>query len=162
MRSAAPCTRRLFSLGRIALLHMAAAVVPAIAADAYVCDGGRLVYARPETLERLKQTDPCIASYHGIDLAKKAPPAGPAVVRTAAAAPLVVDKRPLSQASAAPGLVRQPAERSAPDARLYTAMGPQATAKPRRPAQASPGTDFRTVRILNAGPGSPQTFHHAR
>lgn len=36
----------------------------AYADDAYVCDGGRLVYARPETLEKLKQTDPCIASYY--------------------------------------------------------------------------------------------------
>lgn len=41
-------------------------VETARAAEAYVCDGGRLVYVKAGDLERMKQTDACIAGYYGL------------------------------------------------------------------------------------------------
>ncbi|MFX4412571.1 hypothetical protein ABTA43_20190, partial [Acinetobacter baumannii] len=73
-------------------------IATARADDAYVCDGGRLVYARPETLDKLKQTDPCIMQYYGL---KPPQPAATASVTpiVAAAAPAVLKAAPIAKAA---------------------------------------------------------------
>ena len=115
---------------------------PAGADDAYVCDGGRLVYARPETLEKLKQTDPCIAGYFNPKAApaKAAPePAGPA-------APLR-------------GVIRE-------DDKNKPARGKSAALRGEDgvlPAPvASIGTDFRNVWVINGSADNVQIFRHER
>ena len=120
----------------VALLVLPA---PAFADDAYVCDGGRIAYARPETLEKLKQTDPCVQGYFRFQPAPAAP---------AQAAP---DAPAVSQ-----GTVRVPDKAKPPGRSASADTGPD-----RAPPQATAGTDFRNVRVINAQ-GSDAVFYHAR
>jgi hypothetical protein len=111
---------------------------PAQADDAYVCDDGRLVYARPETLEKLKATDPCVAKYF-----------------TATPQPLA----PSIQARGAP------ADRTATAAAKPVARAAQTKSQPpEKPKAPEPsiGTDFRNVRIINASPGHGEIYRHLR
>lgn len=124
---------------------------PAQADDAYVCDGGRLVYARPETLEKLKQTDPCIAGYFGLAPVRPANTAPSAATRPAPA-----PGEPGNDAARGGQPARSPALKPA----LAPALKPS-VAKSRAPEQAA-GTDFRNVTIINASPGATPVFRHER
>jgi hypothetical protein len=152
--------------GLIALLSLTS-VWPhaAVADDAYVCDGGRLVYARPETLEKLKATDPCVAAYWAPRHARPGDVTQPTdKVPTAIPAP-----EPLAGPKAGPGkragltktspairpatltaAEQPPVEVPAPELRPVRAAGPDAAT-----------ADFRNVRIINAGPGTP-IYRHER
>jgi hypothetical protein len=77
-------------------------VETARAAEAYVCEGGRLVYVKSADLERMKQTDACIAGYYGLKvggalLAEQVPAAEKAVVAPEIASTIghVVEGAPL-------------------------------------------------------------------
>ena len=120
----------------VALLALPA---PAFADDAYVCDGGRIVYARPETLEKLKQTDPCVQGYFKFQPTPAAP---------AQAAP---DAPAVSQ-----GTVREPGKAKPPGKSASADAAPG-----RAPPPATAGTDFRNVHVINAQ-GSDAVYHHAR
>ncbi len=158
----------------VALIGLAlAGVIPAHADDAYVCDGGRLVYARPETIEKLKETDPCVAAYWRPTAAVPAgiPAAIPAPAREPIFTPILPPDglagpkaKPARQASrskpapqAAPGApsvadrVSTPAALHAPELRAVRPAAPQAAID----------TDFRNIRIINAGPGTP-IYRHDR
>lgn len=55
-----------------ALALLAGWFVESASADtAYLCEGGRIVYAKPENIERLKREDPCIARYFGLEAPAK-------------------------------------------------------------------------------------------
>jgi hypothetical protein len=116
---------------------------PAQADDAYICDDGRLVYARPETLDKLKSSDPCVAKYFNTT-----PP------------PLAQHRNKGTSVSNAADAVSTPAT---PAATTQTAspLAPAAAAKPRTP-EASVGTDFRNVRVINAPAGQGEIFRHMR
>ncbi|MEQ1696788.1 MAG: hypothetical protein ABL901_13195 [Hyphomicrobiaceae bacterium] len=132
----------------------------AYADDAYVCDGGRLVYARPETLEKLKQTDPCIQLFYRNNQPIAAAPApaqlAPAVSPAAPSAPVATAKNKAPAAKPAP-------LKNERNATAKTAPAVSETAKPAvaKPVESAPGTDFRNVRIINA-PAGPEFFHHTR
>lgn len=61
----------------IAGLSLAAgALVERVKAEqAFLCEGGRIVYGRGAEVEQLKLTDPCVAGYFGITLERGADPA---------------------------------------------------------------------------------------
>jgi hypothetical protein len=128
--------------------------------DAYVCDGGRLVYARPETLEKLKQTDPCVQAFYrttpAAPIAAPSPQVAPASSPVAPAAPSVTAKNKAPSAKPAP-------LKGTRDASLKASPAKPATVKPVsvKPVESAPGTDFRNVRIINA-PAGPEFFHHDR
>jgi hypothetical protein len=61
-------------------------VETARADEAYVCDGGRIVYVKFGELERMKRQDPCIAAYYGMTVAGTQAPAGD-IVRVPAPVP---------------------------------------------------------------------------
>ena len=129
--------------------------------DAYVCDGGRLVYARPETLEKLKQTDPCVALFYNNNkpVAATSPvPAqlAPAVSPVTPAAPSMTAKNKTPAAKSAP-------LKNSRDAAIAPTPPKSEQAKPAlaKPVEAAPGTDFRNVRVINA-PAGPEFFHHDR
>ncbi len=129
--------------------------------DAYVCDGGRLVYARPETLEKLKQTDPCIQAFYRVTpaappAAAAAPQAAPASSAIASPAPSVTAKNKAPSAKPAP-------LKGTRDAALKPAPSKSESAKPvaAKPVEPAAGTDFRNVRIINA-PDGPEFFRHDR
>jgi hypothetical protein len=119
--------------------------------DAYVCDGGRLVYARPETLEKLKQTDPCIAGYYGIDLR-----AGPAKSNAAVASQAAPQTEKLAPSQA---VSRDRAKPAAPANGVEAKPALKSSVNLVVPG-SSPAGDFRSVRILNAQPGSNVVYRH--
>ena len=123
----------------------------AVADDAYVCDGGRLVYARPETLEKLKETDPCIAGFYA--LAK--PQASPA-----AAVAIPAPMPSASGAAVVPALKGRAGDppKAAPSKTLPVTK--DARLKPSVPDTAA-GTDYRNVRVINA-PDSGTLYRHDR
>ena len=128
--------------------------------DAYVCDGGRLVYARPETLEKLKQTDPCVQAFYrttpAAPVAAPVPQVAPASAPVLPAAPSVAAKNKAPSAKPAP-------LKGTLDAALKASPANPATAKPMppKPVESAAGTDFRNVRIINS-PTGPEFFHHDR
>ncbi|MDZ4841931.1 MAG: hypothetical protein SH859_07285 [Hyphomicrobium aestuarii] len=165
-------------LSRLAVRPMAAMVLfrltllqPAVADDAYVCDGGRLFYAHPQTLSKLKaaNVDPC--NGRALD------PARPQALQTPARANQPAPRPATS--TMAPGS-RPPSDPNSP---LYSTPPPVAPrfrdATNERPAStsraalpetvsskpvsiASEHTNFRTVPILNAAPGQAAVYRHTR
>jgi hypothetical protein len=116
----------------------------ALADDAYVCDGGRLVYARPETLEKLKQTDPCVAGYFKFQ-----------------ARP---DDAPAAQAQTPPAPA--PSRGTGDGERVRPSGGTSASAAGRaatlvKTPEASVGTDYRNVHVINAT-GDGTIYRHER
>jgi len=133
--------------------------------DAYICDGGRLVYARPETLEKLKQSDPCIQGYYAAIPAASAPATA---TPTPAATANPIPSAPLKDGApqTAPGMTaknKSPADKLAPlkgttrDAALQAARPKPSQAKV---PSAAPGTDFRNVRIINAPAADTAVYRH--
>ena len=144
------------SLLYVTMLGLVASLSPtgARADDAYVCDGGRLVYARPETLEKLKELDPCIAKVF-------APPG--TVISAAPALAPSLDVAPVKPRFAAP-LDDKPAKLKAVPTRdaamkLKPRLAPVIEAVP--PAAAS-ATDYRNVRIISAPQDAPTVFRLGR
>jgi hypothetical protein len=116
----------------------------ALADDAYVCDGGRLVYARPETLEKLKQSDPCVAGYFKFQT-------GPADTPTAQAQ---------TPPASAPSRGTGDGERIRPSVGKSASAAGQAPTPAKAP-EASVGTDYRNVHVINA-PGDGTIYRHER
>lgn len=160
-----------------ALLTLGA--VTAKADEAYVCDGGRIVTVRVGELEAMKRKDPCIAAYYGIKAEASSAPSSLAVASmpapVAVVEPPLPARRPSQLASAgAPApqpvaLQRQPsytgdivtAPRVVPVSFRYAA--PRRTGNIDVPrASPSAPVDFRNIPIINAVPGEPAVFHHAR
>lgn len=129
------------------LLCVLAPARPVFAAEAYLCGSDNVVYVEVEDLERMKQTDPCIASYYGIKLPDPPPtetdPKSPAARKD--------ERRPLPELRGAPSSDMPYRRASARDEWHIRTL-----------AVASPGTDFRNVRIINAGTDEASWFHHSR
>jgi hypothetical protein len=138
----------------VALISILVAGVAADAAhadEAYVCGATRVVYVKPGELERMKQQDPCIASYYGLSVESgpTVPPAKSAekVPSIAASAPA----RPKLRALTEPGLdIEAVAPRSSNRATTSGAQDPVLRMAPVKARE----TDGRRVHILNAEPGS--------
>ena len=141
----------------------------ASADDAYVCDGGRLVYARPETLEKLKQTDPCVQAYYATTPPSPGASLAPTVASTLPSGTSIAPPSATANNPAANPKSKQPAVKLAPlkgtrDAEVRTprtkpALDKAAQAKA---PESAPGTDFRNVRVINAPSSAQAVFHHDR
>ena len=119
--------------------------------EAYLCGPDTVVYVSIEELEHKKKTDKCIAAYYGLTVADDASGHSGIPAEPAKSAPAKANARPrieLKSLSEPEHTVRSRAtfERSA------SLM----------PPSAAPGTDFRNVRIINAGSGDGQWFKHHR
>lgn len=130
--------------------------------DAYICDGGRLVYARPETIEKLKQSDPCIQGYYGAIGAASASAAAATNLAPAAPpkVPGILVPAPDQSARNQPPSVRQPALKGGTRDAALPAKRPK-TAQAKTP-EAAPGTDFRNVRVINAPAAGGAVYVHDR
>lgn len=134
---------------------IAAAPIGTVRADeAYLCDGGRIVYVPWGKLEEMKRTDACIARYYGVEIAAVPPttsaPTLPAPA-TSAASPATPSGQPLRL-------------ETLPDAEdpARTARTPGHPRRPLGPPRAAEGTDYRNVPIINAADASAAVFRHER
>ncbi len=162
-------------------LLLAAVALPAAADEAYVCEGGRIVYVKLGQVEALRRSDPCIAAYFGETVASPTrAPAGRdgkhAPAPAAASAPqvfTVAGTGPVAGASATTiagaGLGtaadRGPAPARASRGRpVSVAAQPAARQPDKAPArpEAHPDTDFRNVRLVNPSPGQSDVYRHER
>lgn len=151
--------------------------------EAYVCEGGRVVYVRFGELEAKKKSDPCIAAHYARSNRRNAeatansadeaaPPQLPAVIAGHGGPPLPVrnsarlDRRaagaPSDEIGPGPGELAEVEE---------MVLKPRVEAvafrhRQRWPAETSDAVagpvDFRRVPILNARPGEPAVFNHTR
>lgn len=130
---------------------------PAHAADAYLCGPDQIVYVEVAELEHKKRTDPCIAAYYGlkIDSPETAHLSKPVAVTSPASAKSDV----AGLASKSPTSLRKLADvdLAAPAIR---AVGRQAALN--LAPFASPNTDYRNVRILNAATAEDAWYRHTR
>ena len=135
----------------LALISSIAVLPPSGAAadEAYICEGGRIQYVKPEELAQKKLTDPCIAGYYGL---LPMPPAAASLtpVKRMAERPAPLQQKAV--ASAAPPVLKKLSDNQA-----STALVPSRTA-----AIASPEADFRNVRVINAAPGEDEWFRHGK
>jgi hypothetical protein len=128
----------LFSIGVLAAIGISAAR----AADEVPCAPVRLVYIPPAALAELKRTDPCFAAALA---GGEASAPNPHVRATLAA--------PVHQAVTAPAL------RTTTTAEGASRHG---LIQQREAPRAAEGTDFRNVRILNAGESETALYRHER
>lgn len=142
------------------------AATPVRAAEAYLCEAGRVVYVELGDLERMKRTDACIAGYYGLTVEGAAPSVPPAAAgeRSASATEIAA---PQQAASAKPGSPSTFAARSATPGRRPAGLKDTSvrtidmTRASRGAAPvAAPETDYRNVRVINASTGDGQWFRH--
>lgn len=128
----------------------ALAPIPSHADEAYLCEDKRIVYVGVADLERMKRSDPCIAAYYGLKVEHGAAKPQGAGGGGAAASSLSGERK-----AEAPSLRRlADAPRKARDQRKQLALSD--------PPVATPGTDFRHVRILNPSDPADAIFIHTR
>lgn len=125
--------------------------IPAHADEAYVCDAGRLVYVKHGDLEKMKLSDPCIASYYGLPF----PPAPKTAAKDTEPLPATTGKAKVSF-NAGPESGSNPGQ---PKRRAGT---PTQIATPQQAPIAAQDTDFRNVHVINASPGEDEWFHPAK
>lgn len=173
---ATPLLRAAFAGALVLPVLLTLGAVNARADEAYVCDGGRIVTVRVGELEAMKRKDPCIAAYYGIKAdASSASPSmsAPAPARVAFVEPPLPARRPspvmpatLPQQAAQPHPVAYSgdivtAPRVVPVAFRYAAPRRAGNIETPQAGAAAP-VDFRNIPIINAVPGEPAVFHHAR
>jgi hypothetical protein len=125
---------------------------PGVRADeAYLCGSDTVVYVKIEELEHKKKTDTCIAAYYGLTVADDA--SGPSGIITE------------------PSTIVPEKAKARPTIELKSLTEPDHNVRRREtfersaslmPPSAAPGTDFRNVRVINAGTGESQWFKHDR
>ncbi|MEQ1716849.1 MAG: hypothetical protein ABL907_12820 [Hyphomicrobium sp.] len=122
----------------------------ALADEAYLCGPNTVVYVSADDLEARKRTDPCIAAYFGLK-----------VEGGASAAHAAVKSAPEATASQRPAKPVSLKRLESPEiAERVTKTKERSAAL--EPPVASPGTDFRNVRVLNAASGDGRWFKHLR
>lgn len=138
----------------IMALSLAAGASSARGDEAFVCDAGRIVYVKPGDSNGLKLNDPCIKSYFG----EKAPIAAPQAVTATVAQQERQSETAVVKVSVGTFDLQQTAA-AAPPRRL---AADRKAARQRPLPVASPDTDFRNVRIINAEPGAMVIYYHRR
>ena len=142
------------SIGFVVLaqaIALASASSEARADEAYLCGPDRIVYVAVADLEAKKRSDPCIAAYFGLS--------AETVVKTVSSAAVAPEWRTTTIKIETE--LKTPAP-ELPD-RAPAARQQQAALSPAVLAQggASPGTDFRNVRVINAAASDAAWFRHS-
>jgi hypothetical protein len=131
------------------------------AADAYLCEGGRIVKVPFGKLEEMKRSDPCVAAHYGLKVsAASAPAATPSSIETG-----TLSGSPVPGA----GVERTEPPVEATETRAGRGSSPRAERKFQQrmaekpsPPLATPGTDYRNVVLLNPQAGAPTIYRHER
>jgi len=133
-------------------LAMQGILAGSVAADeAFLCEGGRIVYVKFGDLERLKRTDACIAGYFGlkVEVEDKASDRAAAAGKALEAGPA---------AKAPPPKFRTLNEPAHQRAAYRVNAGRTAQAVP----AAAPAADYRNVSVINASDAASAVFAHRR
>lgn len=130
-------------------LAVLACATTARADEAFLCGPNTVVYVKPDELEQKKKTDKCVASFFGLE--------------AEAANATAVKPRAGSKEGAASDGAGALAKTTLSDPEKSEPL----TDAPARTAElgaagASPGTDYRNVRVINASSPSDQWFKHTR
>ena len=123
--------------------------------EAYLCGPDTVVYVSAVELEHKKKTDKCIAAYYGLTVAQDASGQSGMPVEPAKSAPAKANARPIIELKS----LSEPESEPEHSVRSRAKFERSASLMP---PSAAPGTDFRNVRIINAGSGDGQWFKHDR
>lgn len=122
--------------------------------DAYLCGPDKLVYVKADELEEKKRTDPCIAAYYGLKIEGQDESGATLGNANAAAVPgNTPAAKSAPQISFKKSVELETSKRRAGEFEHQAALGPPV---------ASPGTDYRHVRIINGESSEDTWFYHAR
>ena len=124
---------------------------PVRADDAYLCGPDTVVYVAAEDLEDKKHSDPCIAGYYGITLEPKAKSANTATIE--AAKPEAQPSKSSLVATLKPLTVEEIPSRVSRNLQRQASL---------EPPRATPGTDYRNVKVLNAETPESAWFRHTK
>ena len=116
------------------------ALVERAKAETFVCADGSSMEVAPEQIEFMKNTQPCVAAYFGIELPLEA------------ALPPLPEKRPTQLAAAAP---------SANNLKQAVAPEPKSV-EPQSDLAALESGTFRRVRVINAKNASSAWYLHTQ
>ncbi len=131
------------------------------AADAYLCEGGRIVKVPFGKLEDMKRSDPCVAAYYGLKVpAAPAPAANPASIETGTLPGSPVPGAESDRTEQPVQVTETPAGKGSPP-RSERKFQERMAEKP-SPPRATPGTDYRNVVLLNPQAGAPSIYRHER
>lgn len=125
----------------------------ASADEAFLCGPSTIVYVAAGELEQKKKTDPCIAAYFGLTI-------DPGAGLGAGAAPVKAKER-IAKANGLDANARQLKRLDGPEVSEPVAERNVRSAA-LLPPEASPGTDFRNVRVINAPSDEARWFRHDR
>ena len=125
----------------------------ASADEAFLCGPSTIVYVAAGELEQKKKTDPCIAAYFGMTV-------DPGAKAEAGPAPVKANER-IAKANVPDATVRQLKRLDGPEVSDPTADRSIRSAS-LLPPEASPGTDYRNVRVINAPSDEARWFRHDR
>jgi hypothetical protein len=144
------------NLAIIAAAAAAAAIgspAPSLADEAYLCGPDKVVYVSAADLPLKKRTDPCIAAYYGLSIESSEPGAAAGANKNAHSN----DAQPVARSTEAQ--LRPLSDKDAPELRdqRHAALD-TAPAMPK----AMRGTDYRNVKILNAGDPGGAWFLHTK
>ena len=130
---------------------MSLSAIPVRADEAYLCGPDKVVYVAVEDLEMRKRTDPCIAAYFGlkVDAAVEITPVAATTSakreKTALSKTAAAGLKPLSDAEIPDRVSKNPERQAALD-----------------PPRATPGTDYRNIKILNAVSTDDGWYRHTK
>ncbi len=146
------------------------AMPQASAAEAYLCEDGRLIYVTVEEFEHMKRTEPCVAAHFRRKALRANAKKEISRERTDKAVPRtranLHDKSRVSAAAkkdaVAPQLKKRLSLKRLPT-EVHTSDSLDVRGATRQAAKEQPQTtknDYRNIPIINARPGSSSWFHH--
>ena len=141
---------------------------PAHAAEAFLCNDGRLIYVETKDIERMKKTEPCVAAHYDAEISRKSTRRSAlkphAVLRTKRAVTAKADRRapakPQMQLKRLQEDTLAPAPYKKAEVKLETLpkRKPQLKKQPQPPVASK--ADYRNVPVINASSKSERWYYH--
>ncbi len=146
-------------IAAITLTASAAFTSAANAAQAFLCENGKILHVAQQDLALLKRTNTCVANHFGIKLpAPSQHNAKQTRIATILIPPLPVRRQPTTVAKTHGTLAPAPRRsRATTLASTSTTVLSKISVSTTRPERA---IDYRNVTIINATPGARQIFQH--
>ena len=150
--------KTIYLTASLAILGVFPLNFPAAAAEAYLCEDGRLVYVEVKDLEKMKRTDPCVAAYYRLENSNKKIAASPVKSKSVLRTKRAVTSRQTKPKSAKFPLPLKRLQTETHDTNFSLELG--TTAKVHKQSNEPAVIDYRNIPVINASPGSPSWYFH--
>lgn len=133
---------------------------PVVADEAYLCGPDSVIYVSVADLPKMKRTNACIAAYYGlkIEASEEQPLQTAEKPSLSGAKPSTIPVKAQRKNAAAHAVLKPLLEPEASGRASAAQMRQASLARP----TATPGTDYRNVKIINATSDEDAVFRHTR